>query len=106
MFKWKSVKFGSIANNVESLQDMLAGAAGKNRKITKIVADIDADIFIRVYRGSDQFVNFECDLMTTAAPILPVDIPLKEGQTASVGFYNVSAGTVTPSIAIGYEETE
>jgi len=29
---------------------------------------------------------------------------LGDGQVASCGFYNLSAGTVTPSIAIGYEE--
>ncbi len=106
MLKWKTYKFGAITNGVESLNDMLAGASGKNRVITHVTADIDSDIYIRIYRNADQMVNFECDLITTAAPILPVNIPLKDGDIAKIGFYNLSAGSVTPSIAIGYEEAE
>ncbi|KKL87217.1 hypothetical protein LCGC14_1936950, partial [marine sediment metagenome] len=39
-----------------------------------------------------------------AAPLLPMDLPLAEGQLCKIGFYNESAGAVTPTIAIGYEE--
>ena len=106
MLKWKSHKFASIANNVESLTDMLSGMVGKNRVIKHIVGDIDADIFIRVYRDADQIVNFECDLLTTTKPILPMDLALAEGQLCKIGFYNEAAGSVTPSIAIGYEESD
>ena len=106
MLKWKSHKFGSIANNVESLDGILAGMSGKNRRVKFITGDIDSDIFFRAYRDADQFVNFECDLITTGAPLLPVDIPLAEGQQLKVGFYNVAAGAVTPTIAIGYEEAD
>ena len=105
MIKWKTNKFASIANNVESLTDILAGLSGKNRVIKFITCDIDSDIYIRIYRDAEQFVNFECDLITLSAPLLPVDIPLAEGQLCKAGFYNESAGSVTPSIAIGYEES-
>lgn len=105
MFKWKSYKFASIANNVESLNDMLAGMSGKNRVIKFIAGDIDSDIYLRVYRDAEQIVNLECDIPTTSAPLVIVDIPLAEGQLLKVGFYNVSAGSVTPTFAIGYEET-
>ena len=104
MLKWKKYVFSSIANGVESLVDLLAGASGKNRRIKHVTCDIDSDIFIRIYRNADQFVDFACDLITTSAPLLPVDIPLAEGDTAKCGFYNLSAGAVTPTIAIGYEE--
>ena len=104
MIKWKKFKFSSIANNVESLTDLLAGLSGKNRVIKYITCDIDSDIYIRVYRDADQIVDFECNLITTAAPLLPMDLPLAEGQLAKVGFYNEAAGSVTPTIAIGYEE--
>ena len=105
MLKWKSYKFGTIANNIESLNDLLAGQSGKGRVVKFITGDIGSDIFFRVYRDSDQFVNFECDLITSGAPLLPVDIPLAEGQQLKIGFYNSAAGNVTPTIAIGYEET-
>lgn len=106
MLKWKTHKFATIANNVESLNDMLSGMTGKNRVIKHIVADIDQDIFIRVYRDADQIVNFDCNLLTTSAPILPMDLALAEGQLCKIGFYNENAGNVTPSIAIGYEESD
>ncbi len=105
MLKWKCYKFPTIANNVESLNDILAGMSGKNRVIKFIAGDIDSDIYLRVYRDAEQFVNLECDIPTTAAPFVPVDIPLSEGQLCKVGFYNVSAGNVTPTFVIGYEET-
>ena len=104
MFKWKSYKFGTISNNSEQLTDMLAGMAGKNRVIKKIACSIDADINLRAYRDGEQLVDIACDLLTTAAPFLPVDIPLAEGQLCKLGFYNTAAGDVTPTVAIGYEE--
>ena len=104
MLKWKKYKFGAIANNVESLTDILAGLSGKNRVIKLITCDIDADIYIRVYRDAEQIVDFECNLITSAAPLLPMDLPLAEGQLCKAGFYNEAAGSVTPTIAIGYEE--
>ena len=105
MLKWKKYVFPSIANGVESLTDILAGMSGKNRVIKFITGDIDSDIFFRAYRDAEQFVDFECDLIYTAAPMLPVDIPLAEGQLCKIGFYNSAAGAVTPTICIGYEES-
>ena len=104
MLKWKSYKFPTISNNVESLTDILAGMSGKSRVIKFLAGDIDSDIYFRVYRDAEQFVDYECDLITTAAPILPMDLPLAEGQLCKAGFYNLAAGDVTPTIAIGYEE--
>ena len=104
MLKWKKYKFAAIANNVESLTDILSGLSGKNRVIKFITCDIDADIYIRVYRDAEQIVDFECNLITTSAPFLLMDLPLAEGQLCKIGFYNESAGSVTPTIAIGYEE--
>ena len=106
MLKWKSYKFSTIANNEESLNDILAGMSGKNRVVKYLAGDIDSDIYLRVYRDSDQFVNLECDIPTASSPFVPVDIPLAEGQLLKAGFYNESAGNVTPTIAIGYEESE
>ncbi len=106
MLKWKKYKFGTITNNQESLTDLLAGMTGKNRVVKFVAATIDADIYVRLYRAADQFVDYACDLLTTTAPLLPVDIPLAPGQQLKAGFYNESAGSVTPTIAIGYEESD
>lgn len=104
MLKWKSYKFPSIANNVESLTDILAGMSGKNRVIKYLSGDIDSDIYFRVYRDAEQIVDFECELITSGSPFVPMDLPLAEGQLCKAGFYNEAAGSVTPTIVIGYEE--
>lgn len=105
MLKWKRHTFADILNDTERLYDMLVGAAGKNRRIVSITATLDSDIYMRVYRNADQIIDFPCDLITTAAPFLKMDLPLDVGEVASIGFGNVSAGTVTATICIGYEET-
>jgi len=84
---------------------MLAGMSGKNRVVKFIAGDIDSVIYLRVYRDGEQFVNLECDIPTTSAPLVPVDIPLDAGQLLKVGFSNLTAGDMTPTFAIGYEET-
>lgn len=106
MLKWKSHKFTAIENNTSSLTDILAGATGKNRVIKYLAGDIDADIYLRVYRDAEEIVDLECDIPTTAAPLVPMDLPLAAGQLCKAGFHNVSAGSVTPTIAIGYTETD
>ena len=44
--------------------------------------------------------------MTTAAPVLKMDLPLAEGQDCTVGFYNNGAATTAKQITIGYEEVD
>lgn len=105
MLRYKKYKFPSIANGVESLTDILAGLAGKNRKIVSLAGTIDADIYLRIYRDADQIVDVACDIPTTAAPWVVMDLPLAEGHLCKAGFYNLAAGAVTPTIVIGYEET-
>lgn len=105
MLKWKKHKFDAIENTEEPLTDILAGMSGKNRVIKYFAADIDDNIYVRIYRDAEQIVDFPCHLMTTAAPIILCDIPLADGQLCKAGFYNLSAGSVTPTLVIGYEET-
>ncbi len=105
MVKYKTYKFAAIANNTETLTDILAGMSGKSRRIVSVSASIDSDIYIRVYRDAEQIVDYACDLITTAAPMLGMDLPLADGQLCKAGFYNEAAGSVTPTITIGYEET-
>jgi len=105
MLKYKKYKFPSIANNVESLTDILSGMSGRNRVIVSLAATIDSDIYIRVYRDAEQIVDFACDLLTTSAPLLEMSLPLAEGQLCKAGFYNEAAGPVTPTIVIGYTES-
>lgn len=105
MLKWKTYTFTTIGNGVQSLTELLSGAQGKNRVIMYFTAPNDVGINARIYLDADQAVDFDCNLITTAAPLIPVNLPVAVGVTAHCGFYNLSAGDVTPSFTIGYEET-
>lgn len=106
MLKYKRITTATLTNGAETLADMLSGMSGKNRRIVSISTAPLADMYLRVYRDSDQIVDCASIVMTTAAPILPMDLPLKEGQNCKVGFYNDGAATTAKQITIGYEESE
>ena len=105
MLKYKKHRFASIADGVEDLNDILAGMSGKARRILSLVAQQTANLYIRVYRDAEQIVDIESNSLTSAAPFLPMDLPLAEGQLCKAGFLNSSGGTLTNlDITIGYEE--
>ena len=106
MLKWKRYEFASIANLKSAYTDILAGMAGKNRVIKFLTWEYDTNIEILVYRDAEQIVEFDCGRLATAAPPLPMDLPLAAGQLCKVGFYNHTTGAVTPYVMIGYEETD
>ena len=105
MFKWKTFRFATVTAGSEDLVDALAGMSGKNRVIKQVMADRNADVYLRIYRDGEQIVDIESTLPTQYAPLLPVEIPLAEGQLCKVGFYNKAGTATTPDFAIGYEET-
>ena len=105
MFKWKTFRFATVTAGAEDLIDAIAGMSGKNRVIKSVMASRNADVYLRIYRDAEQIVDIESTLPTQYAPILPVDIPLAEGQLCKVGFYNKAGTATTPDFAIGYEET-
>ncbi len=105
MLKWKRVSVTAV-DGYEQVEDILAGMSGKNRVIKFFLeGDRTALTFLRLYRDADQIVDFEADLLTANAPMLPMDLPLAEGQLCKAGFYNTTGGDLTRSITIGYEET-
>lgn len=106
MLKWKRHRFASILDTVEDLHPILAGMSGKNRVIKYITGPQTSLLYFRVYRDAELIVDFRCNYITSGAPLLPVDIPLAEGQICDAGFYNNTNGTVSVlDIIIGYEET-
>jgi len=105
MLRWKRAAITAAAAT-EELVDILAGMSGKNRVVKYILeGDRTALTYLRMYRDADQIVDFECDLLTAQAPMLPVDLTLAEGQLCKAGFYNGTGGSLTRTIAIGYEES-
>ena len=105
MLKWKRISVVA-ADGAEELEVILIGMAGKNRVIKYAAIDNHlATQRLRVYRDAEQFVDIPCAVLTDEAPLLPMDLPLTEGQVCSIGFYNLAGVSSTRVISIGYEET-
>jgi len=105
MLKYKRITTATLTDGSETLADILSGMSGKNRRIVSISTAPLADMYLRVYRDAEQVVDCASIILTTAAPILKMDLPLAEGQQCKVGFYNDGAVTTAKQITIGYEET-
>ena len=105
MLKYKRITTPTLTDGAETLADMLSGFAGKNRRVVSIATAPLANMYLRVYRDADQVVDCASIHLTTAAPWLPMDLPLAEGQQCRVGFYNDGAATTAKQITIGYEES-
>jgi len=105
MLKWKTDAIVVAVAGTEVLSDILAGMSGKNRVIKYIAGPKTASLTLRAYRDADQIVDFDTNLFTTGWTLLPVDIPLAEGQLCKAGFKDDGAGAATYNVAIGYEET-
>jgi len=105
MLKYKRITTPTLTDGAETLADMLSGSAGKNRRIVSISTVPLADMYLRVYRDAEQMVDCASIHLTTAAPWLPMDLPLAEGQQCKVGFYNDGAVTTAKQITVGYEES-
>lgn len=105
MLKWKTDAVVIAVAGSEVTDDVLGGMAGKNRVVKYLIAPKTTDLTLRVYRDADQVVDFDTDLFTTGWTMLPVDIPLAEGQLCKAGFKDDGAGAATYNVVIGYEET-
>ena len=105
MLKYKRITTATLTDGAETLGDMLSGAAGKNRRIVSISTAPLANMYLRVYRDAEQIVDCASIVLTTAAPLLAMDLPLAEGQQCKVGFYNNGAVTTAKQITVGYEES-
>ena len=90
----------------ESLVNILAGMAGKNRRVVSIYTAPLIKIYLRVYRDAEQIVDADSLICTSGSPLLPMDLPLADGQQLEVGFYNDGAAETAKYITIGYTEAD
>jgi len=104
MLKWKRVSSGTLTLNAEVLVDMLSGMSGKNRVIKQISFTPTQYKYLRVYRDAEQIVDYDSYTLNGEYPVLAMDLPLADGQSCKVGFYNSSGATTAVEIMIGYEE--
>lgn len=105
MLKWKTVNIAFTVEYEEVVEDVLAGMSGKNRVIKYFGCPFHTLMNLRVYRDAEQVVDVAVTLFTDYFTLLPVDIPLAEGQFCKAGFKMTGAGTTTRQLIIGYEET-
>lgn len=107
MLKYKKYRFASVAGKTEDTTDLLAGMAGKNRRIVSLITQQTTDLYIRLYRDAEQIVDFESDNVSSTVPFIPMDLSLAEGQLCKAGFYNdTSAAIEKIDITIGYTEAD
>lgn len=104
MLKWKTDAIVIGVAGTEVVADVLAGQAGKNRVVKFMSGPKTASLTLRGYRDAEQMVDFDTNIFTTGMTLLPVDIPLSEGQLFQAGFKDDGAGAATYNVVIGYEE--
>lgn len=104
MLRYKRITTATLTDGAETIAEILSGVKGKRQKIVSISTAPLANMYLRVYRNAEQIVDAASIIMTTAAPLLPMDIPVEIGQTVRVGFYNNGAVTTAKQITIGYTD--
>lgn len=104
MLRYKRIETATLTQNKEVIAEMLSGIEGKRYTIVSISTAPLADCFLRVYRNAEQIVDAASIMMTTAAPILPMNLPVSVGQVVRVGFLNESATDTPKFITIGYTD--
>lgn len=104
MLKWKRVSSGTLTLNAEVLVDILAGMSGRNRVIKKVAFTPTQYKYLRVYRDAEQIVDFDSYTLNGEYPVLEMDLPVNEGSSVKIGFYNSSGSTTAIEIMIGYDE--
>lgn len=104
MLRYKRITTPTLTDGSEILSEILSGVKGKRQKIVSITTAPLADMYLRVYRNAEQIVDIASIAMTTAKPMLPMDLPIEAGQVVRAGFYNNGAATTAKQITIGYED--
>ncbi|KKN03554.1 hypothetical protein LCGC14_1106460 [marine sediment metagenome] len=104
MLRYKRLTTATLTDGAETIAEILSGVKGKNYRIVSISTAPLADMYLRVYRNAEQIVDAASIIMTTAKPVLLMDLPIEIGATVRVGFYNNGAVTTAKQITIGYED--
>lgn len=104
MLRYKRITTGVLTSGVETILEILSCAKGKKYRIVTIATAPLANMYLRVYKDAEQIVDCASTDLTTAAPLLPMDVLLDVGQVCKAGFYNNGAVTTAKEITIGYKD--
>jgi len=104
MLKYKRITTPTLTNGVETIVEILSGTKGKKRKVVTIATVPLTNMYLRAYRNAEQIVDCASTDLTSAAPLLPMDCDIEEGDVLKAGFFNNGAATTAKEITIGYHE--
>jgi hypothetical protein len=104
MLRYKRITTGTLTSGVETIAEILSCPKGKKYRIVSISTAPLALMYLRVYRDAEQIVDCASLDLTTAQPLLPMDLSLDTGQVCKAGFYNNGAVTTAKEITIGYKD--
>ena len=104
MLRYKRINTGTLTDGKETILEILSCPKARRYKIVSIATVPLADMYLRVYKNAEQIVDAASTDMTTASPLLPMDIKLDVGDVCKAGFYNNGAATTAKEITIGYRD--
>jgi len=104
MLRYKRITTATLTDGIETLAVILSCPKNKRYKIVSITSAPLANMYLRVYKNAEQVVDAASIAMTTAMPLLPMDIQLETGDVVKAGFYNNGAATTAKEITIGYTD--
>jgi len=104
MLRYKRITTATLTNGVETIAEILSCPKGKRYKIVTISTVPLANMYLRVYKNAEQIVDCASTDLTTAAPLLPMDLTLETGDVCKAGFFNNGAVTTAKEITIGYKD--
>jgi hypothetical protein len=102
MLRYKRITTATLTNGVETIAEILACPIGRKYKIISISTAPLAGMYLRAYKNAEQIVDITSIDLTTAAPLLPMDLILQTGDSCKVGFFNNGAATTAKEITVGY----
>jgi len=104
MLRYKRITTATLTDGAETIAELLTCPKGRKYQIVSIATAPLADMYLRVYKNAEQIVDAASIILTTAKPLLPMNIALAVGDVIKAGFYNNGAVTTAKQITIGYEE--
>ena len=104
MLRYKRITTPTLTDGSETISELLSGQKGKKYKIVSISTAPLTNLYLRVYKNAEQVVDAASIVMTTAAPHLPMNISMEQGDTIKAGFYNNGGATTAKQITVGYED--
>lgn len=104
MLRYKRITTDTLTDGQETVKELLTCPKGKKYTIVSIATAPLADMYLRVYKNAEQIVDVASIVLTTAKPLLDMNLKMEVGDVVKAGFYNNGAATTAKQITIGYDD--